>query len=139
MASCAGFSEPFSHLDDVEASESRSGKKSLYATERDTTEIRRRREEFLERIGSTSLEKLIFLDESGVTVGLMRLYARARCGVLVYEATPQSHWKIPTILGAISMRSMVAAMTVPEATDREIFSSVWIMFCDPGFASAMWR
>jgi transposase len=52
---------------------------------------------------------------------MTRLYARARRGVRVCEATPQSHWKILTILGAINLHGMVAAMTIPESTDREIF------------------
>ncbi len=52
---------------------------------------------------------------------MTRLYARARRGVRVSEATPQSHWKILTILGTMNLRGMVAAMTIPESTDREIF------------------
>lgn len=96
-------------------------KKSLYAAERDTDENRRRRADFLETIRATPAEKLIFLDESGVKLGMTRLYARARRGVRISEATPQSHWKILTIIGAMSTRGMVATMTIPEATDREIF------------------
>jgi transposase len=121
VASDAGFPQPIPHLADAEASGPRSEKKSLYAAERDSAENRRRREEFLAKIRSTPPEKLIFLDESGLRVGMTRLYARAPRGVRVYEAAPQSRWKILTILGAISMRGMVATMTIPEATDREIF------------------
>jgi hypothetical protein len=33
---------------------------------------------------------------------MTRLYARARRGVRISEATPQSHWKILTIIGAMS-------------------------------------
>jgi len=50
-------------------------KKSLYAAERDTDENRRRRADFLETIRATPAEKLIFLDESGVKLGMTRLYA----------------------------------------------------------------
>jgi len=39
---------------------------------------------------------------------MTRLYARARRGVRISEATPQSHWKILTIIGAMSTRGMVA-------------------------------
>jgi transposase len=31
------------------------------------------------------------------------------------------HWKIMTILGAMSLRGMVATMTIEEATDADIF------------------
>jgi transposase len=96
-------------------------KKSLHAAERDTEANQERRAEFLERIYSTPLDKLIFLDESGVTTSMTRLYARCLGGRRIHEATPGSHWKIMTILGAMSTRGMIATMTIEEATDTEIF------------------
>ena len=47
----------------------------------------------------------------------LRLYASG-CSL---ECTPDSRWKILTILGAISTRGMIATMTIEAATDREIF------------------
>lgn len=96
-------------------------KKSLHAAERDTAANQKRREAFLEKIHSTPLDKLIFLDESGVTTSMTRLYARCLGGRRIHEATPGSHWKIMTILGAMSTRGMIATMTIEEATDTEIF------------------
>ena len=64
---------------------------------------------------------MIFLDESGVTTSLTRLYARASGGGRIYEGTPDSRWKVLTILGALSTRGMIAAMTIEEATDGDIF------------------
>jgi transposase len=37
------------------------------------------------------------------------------------KATPGGHWKIMTILGAMSMDGMIATMTIEEATDADIF------------------
>jgi transposase len=96
-------------------------KKSLYATERDSEVNRKRREEFAARICAIAPEKLIFLDESGVTTSMTRLYARSLSGQRIHEATPGGHWKIMTILGAMSLRGMIATMTIEAATDREIF------------------
>ena len=96
-------------------------KKSLHAAERDTEANQERRAGFLEKIHSTPLDKLIFLDESGVTTSMTRLYARCLGGRRIHEATPGSHWKIMTILGAMSTRGMIATMTIEEATDTEIF------------------
>jgi hypothetical protein len=68
------------------------------------------------------LEQLIFLDESGVSTQMTRLYAlQARLGARIQEATPDGRWKILTILGAISTRGMIATMTIEAAIDREIF------------------
>ena len=52
-------------------------KKSLHASERDTEANRQQREEFAARIRTIAPERLIFLDESGVTTSMTRL--RARC------------------------------------------------------------
>ncbi|WP_420240017.1 IS630 family transposase [Telmatobacter bradus] len=66
-------------------------------------------------------ERLIFLDESGVTTSMTRLYTRASGGGRICEGTPDSRWKMLTILGALSNRGMIAAMTIEEATDGDIF------------------
>ena len=52
---------------------------------------------------------------------MTRLYARCLGGRRIHEATPGGHWKIMTILGAMSTRGMIATMTIEEATDTEIF------------------
>jgi transposase len=96
-------------------------KKSLHAAERDTEENRQRREVFLDRLRSIAPERLIFLDESGVSTQMTRRYARAERGVRVHESTPEGNWKILTILGAMSLRGMIATMTIEAATDAEIF------------------
>src|ERR1035441_7989877 len=50
-----------------------------------------------------------------------RLYARATGGGRIHEATPGGHWKIMTILGAMSLNGMIATMTIEEPTDTDIF------------------
>ena len=52
---------------------------------------------------------------------MTRLDARSRDGARIHEAAPQCHWKILTILGAMSTRGMIAAMTIEEPTDADIF------------------
>jgi transposase len=96
-------------------------KKSLHAAERDTEANQKRRAEFVAKIRATPSEKLIFLDESGVTTSMTRLRARCRGGQRIHEAAPGGHWKIMTILGAMSLRGMIATMTIEEATDGDIF------------------
>ena len=105
----------------AETVRSTSEKKSLHAAERDTEANQKLRAEFLEKIQAAPLDKLIFLDESGITTSMTRLYARCPGGQRINEATPGSHWKILTILGAISTRGMIATMTIEDATDTDIF------------------
>lgn len=52
---------------------------------------------------------------------MTRLYARCPGGPRIHETTPGCHWKILTILGAMSTRGMIATMTIEEATDTDIF------------------
>jgi transposase len=52
---------------------------------------------------------------------MTRLYARGVGGRRIHEATPGGHWKIMTILGAMSLSGMVAIMTIEEPTDTDIF------------------
>ena len=51
---------------------------------------------------------------------MTRLYARATGGGRIHEATPGGHWKIMTILGAMSLNGMIATMTIEEPTDTDI-------------------
>jgi transposase len=52
---------------------------------------------------------------------MTRLYARAPGGARVHEGAPEGDWQILTILGAMSIRGMIAAMTIEAATDGDIF------------------
>jgi len=52
---------------------------------------------------------------------MTRLYARCPDGRRIHEATPGGHWKIMTILGAMRLSGITAAMTIEEATDGDIF------------------
>lgn len=96
-------------------------KKSLHATERDTEENLRKRSAFVETIRMVAPEDLIYLDESGVSTQMTRLYGRAEGGQRVHDVVPGGHWKMLTILGAMDHNGMLAAMTVEAATDREVF------------------
>jgi len=108
-------------------------KKSLHAVERDSEANLRRRQEYLAQIGSISPERLIFLDASGVTTSLTGLRAPCEGGGRIAEVTPAGRWKILTILGAMSVRGMVAAMTIEEATDGDIF----LAFIEPVLCRAL--
>lgn len=68
-----------------------------------------------------SVDDLVFLDESGVTTSMTRRYGRAPKGERVVDFVPQGHWKVMTILGALTRQGMQAAMTVDGATDKEVF------------------
>ena len=95
-------------------------KKSLHAQERDTEANRKRRQEFVQALGDIAPEKLIFLDEAAFP-----RKGRAAMPGYGWGAHRRGHapgpLEILTILGAMSTRGIVAAMTIEEATDSDIF------------------
>jgi len=52
---------------------------------------------------------------------MTRLRGRSVGGRRIHEATSGGQWKIMTILGAMSLRGMVATTTIEETTDADIF------------------
>lgn len=96
-------------------------KKSLYAAEQDTVASQIARSLWKEQVGKIDPDKLIFLDESGVSTDMTRLYGRAPQGQRVREGTPAGRWRTLTLLGAIRRSGWVAAMTIEAPTDGDIF------------------
>ncbi len=96
-------------------------KKSLHAAEQDSAEGQIRRRQWIEETGGIDPEKLIFLDESGVTTEMTRRYGRAPRGERVREGAPAGHWRTLTILGAIGYSGWRATMTIEAATDADVF------------------
>ena len=106
-----------------------SEKKSLHARERDTEANQQRRAAFVEKLGTIAPEKLIFLDESGVTTQMTRAWGRAPKGERIAEATPHGHWQVLTTLGAMSLGGMAAVITVAAATTAKFFAPMWSRCC----------
>jgi transposase len=100
---------------------SASEKKSIHAAERDTEANRQRRAEYLERIAQIAPERLIYLDESGVSTQMTRRCGRVQGAARLREAVPAGGWKTLTVIGAMTTQGILAAMTVESATDREVF------------------
>ncbi len=72
-------------------------------------------------VGGISPERLVFLDECGVLTNMACLYGRAPRGQRARGTAPAGRWKRVTVLGALGMDGMVAAMSVEAATDAAVF------------------
>ena len=66
-------------------------------------------------------ERLVFVDESGITTKMARRFARAPRGERARGAVPFGGWRRLTVLGALSSDGVVAAMSVEAATSQAIF------------------
>ena len=63
----------------------------------------------------------MFLDESGVTTEMTRRYGWAARPERVSEAVPAGHWRILTVLAALTTQGVLASMTIESPTDGDIF------------------
>jgi transposase len=68
-----------------------------------------------------SLEKLIFIDESGAKTNMTRLYGRAKAGQRVVDDVPAGHWCTTTMISSVRLDGSTACMVVNGATNKEVF------------------
>jgi transposase len=66
-------------------------------------------------------EDCIFIDEAGCHQAMTRLYARAPRGQRAQATKPVNRGRHVTMLGALGLEGLVAAMTVEGFTDGEVF------------------
>lgn len=80
-----------------------------------------RAEFFATRLAGVALSDVVVVDESYATTQMTRLRGRGPRGVRVVGRVPQGHWKLLTILAAVTVHGVLAAATVDAATDAEVF------------------
>ena len=103
------------------ASGSRAQKKTLRAAERDEAEIAAEREGWREATAGIAPARLVFLDESAALTNLTRTHARTPRGERARGSAPGGRWERVTVLGALGVEGIVAAMGVTAATDGAVF------------------
>ena len=64
---------------------------------------------------------MVFLDETGVLLGLMRHHPRSEQGSRVYDLKPFYRGKKVTVIGAISINKVLAVMTMDNSMDSNAF------------------
>ena len=62
------------------------------------------------------VERLVFLDESGVTTKMARTHARSPRGQRAYGSIPLGSWQRLTVLGALGCDGLVATMSIEAST-----------------------
>ena len=66
-------------------------------------------------------ENLVFLDETGILLGLARTHARSQKGMRAYALAPFYRGAKVTAIGAISIKKVVALMTMDNSMDGAAF------------------
>ena len=93
-----------------------------------TERVMKLRLEYWEKVKHIDPKNLVFLDETGVLLGLTRTHARSQLGTRAYAVKPFYRGKKITVIGAISFQRIVALMTIDNSMDSQVFE-VFIAQC----------
>jgi transposase len=70
---------------------------------------------------SWPVERLVFIDETGLRTNMVRHYGRARRGQRLVAYAPHGHWKTTTFVSALRHDRLTAPMVVDGAINGTIF------------------
>ena len=76
-----------------------------------------------EKIRDISVKDLVFLDEAGVNLSLMRLYARAPRGQRARGNRPHKRGKNVSMIGAISLKGIITSINLFGSVDGLTFEA----------------
>ena len=85
--------------------------------------MKRARQVWAQKSQTWDRARLVFLDESGAKTNMTRRRGRAVRGNRVYDATPQGHWCVRTMISAVRVDGTTACMSVDCATDGDVFTA----------------
>lgn len=97
--------------------------KTLYAEEKLKEEVQKKRVELWDKIRDIPYEELVFIDESGVDLALIRTRARAIKGQRARGPKPQKRGERVSLLSALSVKKVVASTNIYGTTNRVTFEA----------------
>lgn len=96
-------------------------KKTAHAAEQRRADVLRRRRAWFEAQPDLDPERLVFIDETGASTKMARLYGRALKGERCRASVPHGHWKTTTFVGALRLEGMTAPMVLDGAMHGAAF------------------
>ena len=83
--------------------------------------MKRRREIWFEVQPDLDPERLVFIDETGVSTKMARIRGRSPRGERCRAPVPHGHWKTTTFVGALRLSGITAPMTLGGAMNGTAF------------------
>lgn len=112
----------------------KSEKKTWYSSQAATERVQNLRVEYWQKIKHIEPENLVFLDETGILLGLTRTHARSAPGTRVTELKPFYRAAKVTAIGAISINKVLALMTMNDSMDGKAF----VVFIEKFLCPQLW-
>ena len=78
--------------------------------------MQQQRVEFWQLVQGILAQDLIFIDESGVNLSLVRLFARSPTGQRAYGSRPQKRGKNVSLISAIALKGVITQVSLLGAT-----------------------
>jgi transposase len=97
-------------------------KKTVYADEQKRPDVQRQRQEFQQELATLDPHHLVFVDETGTTTAMARLYGRAPQGERVRGSVP-GQWNSMTLISGMRLGEVIAPFAFAGATDTEGFQT----------------
>lgn len=112
----------------------KSEKKTKRSTQAGTERVLNLRLDYWEKVKHIEPENLVFLDETGVLLGLTRTHARSQKGTRAYSLNPFYRGTKVTVIGAISIKKVVGLMTMNNSMDSKAF----VVFVEKFLVPELW-
>lgn len=97
-------------------------KKTRHADERDRPDVQRKRRSFRRRVKRVDPERLVFVDETGVTTAMTPAYGWAPRGERAVGSAPGA-WESVTVIAALGLDGVRAPLASSGSTDSAAFES----------------
>ncbi|MBD0299370.1 MAG: IS630 family transposase [Nitrososphaera sp.] len=107
----------------------------MRSSQADKESTKEQRIEYWEKIKNIAPENLVFLDEMGVLLGIMRGRARSMKGERVYDIKPFYRGSRVTVVGAISQKKVIRMKTMGKSINGEEF----LKFVQEELAPKLWK
>jgi len=114
-------SQSANHVPSLAKNRLDSQKKTFHADEQQREEVQRLRREYQQTYLDLDPAQMVFLDESGVHLGMTRLFGRAMTGERAHGSRPKNRGKNITMISAMSLNEVLTTMTYEGGTDIYAF------------------
>jgi transposase len=96
-------------------------KKTAHASEQDRPDVVHLRRAWSEMLPELNPQSLVFLDETGASTKMARLYGRSPRGQRCRAPIPHGHWKTTTFTGALRLGGLTAPMVLDGPMNAAAF------------------
>jgi transposase len=110
-------------------------KKSLRAAEQQRADVARARRRWIRQQGFLDTTRLVFIDETAVTINMVRLRGRCPRGERLISHVPQRGWKTITFVAALRHDKMMAPMVL----DGPINGAAFVAYIEQCLARTLKR